>query len=269
MDETALRDLIGRRMPGYRIESVEPIGSGLDNSATLVNGDLVVRSAKDGDAATVEREARLLAIVAGVSPLPTPEPLFVESATMAYRSLAGVPLIEQDASDVPPVAAQLDEFLRALHSAPIELFADLVEADVVPLAEWLDEAAEGYAGVREQIPARYRAGIDLFLGAAPPADPEALVFSHNDLGIEHVLVESGVVSGVIDWTDAALTDPAYDYGLLQRDLGPAAPACPSPLVERATFYARCSVFEDLAYGLETGRDQYTAKCLRSLDWLFS
>ncbi len=43
-------------------------------------------------------------------------------------------------------------------------------------------------------------------------------------GIEHVLVEPGTatVTGIIDWSDAAMVDPAYDVGLLYRDLGPVA-----------------------------------------------
>jgi hypothetical protein len=40
------------------------------------------------------------------------------------------------------------------------------------------------------------------------------------------------------------------------------------LQERAHFYARCSVFEDLAYGLQTGRDTYVDKSLAALAWLF-
>jgi len=50
------------------------------------------------------------------------------------------------------------------------------------------------------------------------------VFSHNDLGIEHVLgtPATAAVTGVIDWGDAALIDPACDFGLLYRDLGAAA-----------------------------------------------
>ncbi|MFJ8804401.1 hypothetical protein [Streptomyces sp. NPDC102487] len=30
------------------------------------------------------------------------------------------------------------------------------------------------------------------------------------------------MSGVLDWNDAAVVDPAYDFRLLHRDLGPAA-----------------------------------------------
>jgi hypothetical protein len=42
---------------------------------------------------------------------------------------------------------------------------------------------------------------------------------------------------------------------------------PAALRERAVFRVRCSVFEDLAYGLDSGRGAYTAKCLAALDWL--
>jgi len=108
-----------------------------------------------------------------------------------------------------------------------------------------------------------------------------LAFSHNDLGIEHVLIDPIVwtVTGIIDWGDAAIVDPAYDFGLLYRDLGPAAVDAAfrsyrtdvkdvATLRARAVFYARCSVFEDLAYGLESGRDRYVDKSLAAMQWLF-
>jgi hypothetical protein len=40
------------------------------------------------------------------------------------------------------------------------------------------------------------------------------------------------------------------------------------LAERAVFYARCSVLEDLAYGIETGRGRYVDKSLAAMAWLF-
>ena len=71
---------------------------------------------------------------------------------------------------------------------------------------------------------------------------------------------------------AALVDPAYDYGLLFRDLGPAALPPGDHLEpgirERAAFFARCSVLEDLAYGVETGRKRYADKSTAALTWLF-
>jgi len=40
------------------------------------------------------------------------------------------------------------------------------------------------------------------------------------------------------------------------------------LRERAVFHARCSVFEDLAYGIETGQHKYVHKSLAAMEWLF-
>ena len=86
------------------------------------------------------------------------------------------------------------------------------------------------------------------------------------------------MTGVIDWSDAAIVDPAVDVGLLYRDLGPAAHAAlasyrsevsdHATLEERAVFYARCSVFEDLAYGIGTGQERYVEKSLAAMAWLF-
>jgi Phosphotransferase enzyme family len=101
------------------------------------------------------------------------------------------------------------------------------------------------------------------------------------LGIEHVLVDPGswTVTGIIDWADAAVVDPAIDFGLLYRDLGPDATRAAMggyrsevndlvTLGERAVFYARCSLLEDLAYGIQTGRDKYVDKSLAAMAWLF-
>ena len=40
------------------------------------------------------------------------------------------------------------------------------------------------------------------------------------------------------------------------------------LGQRAVFYARCRVLEDLAYGLQRGRDKYLDKSLAAMAWLF-
>ena len=72
-----------------------------------------------------------------------------------------------------------------------------------------------------------------------------------------------------------MTDPAHDLARIYRDLGPGALAGlaahydgADKLTVRAQFYARCTVFEDLRYGLDTGREDYLSKSIVSLGWLF-
>ena len=115
----------------------------------------------------------------------------------------------------------LGGFLAALHAIPVDLVAGLVDVDDDPAAQWLADAIESYRAALAIVPVVMRGRIEAFLAAAPPSGQHELVFSHNDLGIEHVLVdpETAAVTGILDWTDAALVDPAYDFGLLQRDLG--------------------------------------------------
>jgi hypothetical protein len=40
------------------------------------------------------------------------------------------------------------------------------------------------------------------------------------------------------------------------------------LTDRAVFYARCKVFEDLAYGIDTAQDKYVDNSLAAMEWLF-
>lgn len=72
----AVRQLVAAHLPGGRVGSVVPVGEGTDHLAYEVDGELIVRWSKEADVATrvagVDREARLLAAVAAISPLPVP-----------------------------------------------------------------------------------------------------------------------------------------------------------------------------------------------------
>ncbi|MEU8224024.1 aminoglycoside phosphotransferase family protein [Kribbella sp. NPDC048915] len=282
MTESRVRELVALGLPGYSVRQVVPLGAGLDNVAYEVNGELVVRIAREPGA--VRREAALLEVLGEVSTLPVPAPVFVlpEHDCIAYRKLLGTPLIE-----VPPnrrsawaaaVGAELGSFLSALHASDPDLWTDVAGVDDEPLAGWRDEAAELYADVAERLAPGQHRGVEDFLRAPLPDPAQTLVFSHNDLGIEHVLVakSTGSVSGIIDWSDAAVCDPARDLGLILRDLGTtgfeaALERYPAgdDLRDRAWFYARCSLLEDLQFGLKTGRATYRDKSLIALGELFA
>jgi len=263
-----MRALLARHLPGHEARSVVALGEGLDNAAYEVDGELVVRKSKEADPvrrgeATL-REAELLAAVAGISTLPVPEPVFAdpEAGVLAYRKLPGLPLMDHPVAEPARLAPTLGRFLGGLHRAPVREMEKLVGRDAYPLAAWLRDAERDYREIAGHVPAAARRVIESFLGRTPPEEPRVEAFCHNDLGAEHVLVdaETGAVTGVIDWADAAITDPARDLALVHRDLGPgvfelALAHYGEPFgdkdLERTVFYARCKLLEDVAYGLGT------------------
>ncbi|MFE3054387.1 phosphotransferase family protein [Nocardia sp. NPDC059239] len=290
-DTEAMADLLGHHLPGFRVVSAVCLGQGLDNVSYEINGELIIRFSKECDpdrrAELVSGEARLLAVVASISPVPVPDPIFVapERGCLAYRKLAGRPMIDLPsgirATHTDSVAAVMGEVLSALHATTHGRIGDLVEIDVQPMQLWLTEAADNYAAVATALPSIHRRAAETFFSTPPPADCADIVFSHNDLGIEHILFDprAARVTGILDWSDVAMIDPAYDFGLLYRDLGPTALTIAMHTYRtrtradegthaRAEFYARCSVFEDLAYALRTGHTEYLDKSLDSLRWLF-
>ena len=91
---------------------------------------------------------------------------------------------------------------------------------------------------------------------AAARDTTPLTLEHGDLGPTHLLVEAGVVSGVIDWTDSCLRDPAIDlawtlHGTPERFReGIRASYRPSPEEERrALVWHRLGPWHEVLYGL--------------------
>ena len=281
-----IRASLSRHLPGYELRSIAKLGEGSDNVSYEVNGELIIRASKQTSPASrsesTRREADLLAVVAELSTLPVPEPVFadVEAGLLAYVNLLGVPLIDHPVAQPARLAPALGGFLSGLHQAPLQKVEELVERDTYPLLSWREDAEQDYRDVVEHIPASARDLVEDFLGRTPPAEPRAAAFCHNDLGAEHVLVdvEANAVTGIIDWTDAAIADPARDLAPIYRDLGPEIFKLTldhyegdwdDDFRERAVFYARCKLLEDIAYGLRTGPRRYAEVGLAHLTLTFA
>jgi aminoglycoside phosphotransferase (APT) family kinase protein len=276
-----IRASLVHHLPGYEVRSITGLGEGFDNVVYEVNGELIVRASKETDPAlrseSTRREAQLLAVVAELSTLPVPVPVFVdvEAGLLAYVKLPGVPLIDHPVTEPARLAPALGRFLSRLHLAPLEKVEHLVERDAYPLLAWREDTQRDYRKIVEHLPAVYQRLVEDFLGRTPPAEPLAAVFCHNDLGAEHMLVDvdANAVTGIIDWTDAAIADPARDLALIYRDLGPEVFELTLDHYEgyfgdadreRAVFYARCKLLEDLAHGVRTGARPYAEAGLAHL-----
>jgi aminoglycoside phosphotransferase (APT) family kinase protein len=234
------------------------LGSGIDN-AVYTAGDIVLRVAHDR---TVGREARLLGIVAAHVSIPIPTPRFADenAGVLAYELIPGRPLLGRPS---PPGAAhQLGRFLRELHAIDPATVSDLVPTEEAEPDTWLDDLDGPDDLVR-------------IVRATRPQPSGHRVVAHADLGAEHILELDGALTGIIDWSDAAITDPALDFARMYRDFGPAfldellhAYGGAEELMPRIEFFARCAALEDLAYGQTPGRRAYAVNAERSFAWLF-
>ena len=263
MELESVRQLLARFWPEQEIRDLRPLGGGQENVTYEANGELVVRVARESDPESSRREAEILEAVRAVTEIAVPEPILLEpeAGLMVYRRLRGAPLagLAQPRRVGRGAVEALLGFMRDIRQV------GTTRVDVQAPAEWLADARGLYEAVADHVPPQHRPAIEAFLTATPP-EPNEPVFCHNDLGTEHVLVDPDTreVTGIIDWTDAAMADPAYDLGLLHRDLGPQVEP-----TEAAVFYARCAVLEDLQYGVAEGRETYRINALAALDWLFT
>ncbi|NUS42847.1 MAG: phosphotransferase [Mycobacteriaceae bacterium] len=287
--ETGPAEIVARNLEHPPSGPVRLVGEGIDHVVYSVGEQLLVRQGKPHRARARDqtmREAVLLTLMRKISPLPVPRLAFVDTVrdSLGYHRLPGVPALEIPAPDREGWAVSLGHalgtLLNALHTTDPDTVSAVVDTDSTPIDAWLDEARRNYRAVCAVVPPGRQDAAEAFLSTAPPAPAPRLVFSHNDLGIEHVLVNprDGGIVGIIDWTDAAITDPAADFGRLLRDLGPNAldralasysGASHDPvLMDRIWFFARCTALEDLAYGLEHHRLTYVSNSLGSLGHLF-
>jgi aminoglycoside phosphotransferase (APT) family kinase protein len=278
-----IRALLARHLPDYRVRSIDRLGQGLDNRVYEVNNELLVRRnrAATPDPEETRQEVARLAAVRELSPLPVPEVVFAdeESGVIAYSKLPGEPLNRHPVDDPRLLARPLAELLSALHGASPDRMRDLAPVDTYPALDLLQDAELDYRDVEAHVPEGQRHLVERFLREPPPDEPGELRFCHNDLGAEHLFVDAaaGTITGVIDWTDAAITDPAHDFARIYRDLGPEvfeltvshyAFALDEAARSRVLFYARCALIEDLAYGLSTGPHHYAEAALTHLTWTF-
>ena len=286
-----VRRIVMEHLPEYSITSVEYLGEGMDNTTFEVNGELVVRLSKDPNTTTrgaqVSREAHLLAAVASISTVRVPQPVFVvpHEGCSAYKKLLGIAVVDLPCSQrgvhVPALAATVGMFLSSIHAIPTVQVQEFVDLDSASLSEYLSEATEFYNGLKEVFSVAQQWAVEAFLDAPLPDGAHTAVLCHNDLSIDHILVDPSTwdVTGIIDWSDAAITDPAYDFALMYRDLGPEALEAAlghyrstvndvNEMRERATFVGRCKVFEDLHYGTDTQDCSYIDSSMLSMEWLF-
>lgn len=224
--------LIRGQFPALGVDRVQPLGAGWDNTAYLA-GDIVFRFPRRASTVPLlEREIRVLPLLAPHLPLPIPVPEWVGEPTeeypwrfAGYRRLPGRPISGQPLTDeqLEAAAVALGDFLAALHALPpaaLELPGDeigrLAFGDRLPLLRQRLLALAQKALIADAAPW-------LALVEAAPLPTGRRVPVHGDLYTEHLLADSaGRIRAVIDWGDVHAGDPAVDLSFVFSLLPPAA-----------------------------------------------
>ncbi len=261
---------------------------GLDHEVSSSGDATVIRRRRpDAGGLDVSREAALLRIVRRSVPLPVPRILrtWPELGAMEMERVPGRPLLEvlplTTGEQARRLGSRLGELIAALAAIPVAELEEVLPLDLPRPGQLLAEAATEWEEVRHCVPRPSRDRVAAFLDSAPElGTTPAPLPTHQDLGAEHVFVGPDLeITGIIDWSDSAIGDPAVDLGLVLRDLGPAAgesavarlaasglPA--EGLLPRAHFHARVRALEDLGYGVSEDLPLYRDNALRAIARLF-
>jgi aminoglycoside phosphotransferase (APT) family kinase protein len=136
------------------------------------------------------------------------DPGALDGAFLIMERMPGRPMLEVRKIGVAAVLSRTQLRLHALDSGP------------------LLRAAMTFDGLLDQFGRRIAArsihglggGLD-WLTAHRPAEAARLVICHGDFHPQNILMEAAVVTGVIDWPNALVADPAYDVATTRIILG--------------------------------------------------
>lgn len=247
-------------------------------------GDFLVLHALDaGGAAWILRQPRrgwvlrrmgperaLLDLVADRVPVPVPRWRPEVRDIAVYRALPGECPDEPTDEYFEDVA----RFLAALHAIPLE---DAVRTGVeVRLPGEIRAAiarkihrARTELGLSDELWRYWQAWLD-----DDSTWPPRSVVAHADISPANTLVHNGKLSGVIDWTDSLVGDPAADFRRLvkqfgrldslidayERHGGIAWPGMRRYVEERV----RMAPVDSGLYGIDSGQDRYVKSAVERL-----
>jgi aminoglycoside 2''-phosphotransferase len=283
------RQIIVACFPELAITRCRPVAEGWDSVAVAVNDELIFRFPKRGDVEPqYQIERRLLPALAGALPLPIPDVAFFwpggtvhPNIFMGHHLVQGVPLAPEHLTPVhtDSIAQQLDQFLSALHRFPIDQASQLG----VPTFDEM-EWRRRYQDQFEQIQARVVALVDPQAQVRLRRNWQAFLnddtrFSttliHHDLNAEHMLCDPahGTITGIIDWGDTAIGDPAIDFtGLLaaygedfvERVLAHYWGDIDASFRNRMRFYRGAMPLNTVLFGLDTAQEEFVREGVQEL-----
>jgi aminoglycoside phosphotransferase (APT) family kinase protein len=228
------RKLIGEQFPELAPVSLRPLGEGFDNTVYEVNEQFVFRFPRREIAVRLlQTEGRILPFLVSVLPLPIPEPIYFGKANpdykwpyIGYRKVKGVTADRLTLPQRKGMTDLLAAFLRALHSFPVAKaqsvgvsYDELERLNIEKRKSLLEEQVKQIEALHLYKDMNALQTYALHVDSYKYEGRETLV--HGDLHIRNIVVdEQGRLSGVIDWGDVHIGNPAIDLAGVYSILPP-------------------------------------------------
>jgi aminoglycoside phosphotransferase (APT) family kinase protein len=207
-----VRALLREQYPELADLELRDVNGGWDNQQWRLGEELAVRLPRTERApALLLAEQTWLPMLAERLPLPTPTPMHIGKPSSLFEHTWTIARwVEGEPADRAPItrteaAEILAEFLRALHhqapaDAPVNPSRGIPLAGVRDFDAWFEVVADNAPAAREV----WEKAV------AAPAWHGAPLWLHGDLHPANVVVQDGMLAGVIDFGDMCSGDPATD-----------------------------------------------------------
>lgn len=243
LDEQTVQTVVAAQFPSLQPVHATYLGEGWDNQSYVINERWVFRFPKRREYdALIATEAAALTDLAPSLPVPAPLPTFMGEPCeqfpyrfWGYSMLHGTPACDFnfDTTCCDTIVRQYAETFSVVHAFDVpeakRLGVRPVSSDESVSAhyKYALNSHENDRYALGSLPDPVRRGCVAFLeGDSPLPDGYAgpPCFCHGDLLPEHVLIDGDPpqISGIIDWADMLIGDPAMDFVGLWLMLGDAA-----------------------------------------------
>ncbi len=295
LDINAYTALIQQNFPQLAIQTVKAITKGWDSFALEVNDELIFRfPMRDDVIEPLQREIHLLPILEQTLSTPIPHFEYIGRGNadypysfVGYRKIGSIALDDSRLTQeqLLALAPALATFLNELHSFPIASAIQLGMQEHT-LVLWREIYQERYIDLQKRVFSSLDTRLRMkseqlwenFLN-----DKTLFTFQptliHRDLSGEHIFCEPerGMLTGVIDWGDVSIGDPAIDFvGLhwvggkqfVEQILMRYQNTVDTAFWQRIDFYLHYWPFSQLLYGSYSENKTFTLQGIEGLRVIF-
>ncbi|WP_188456322.1 phosphotransferase [Virgibacillus oceani] len=268
MTEKEMIDYIKISFPDLKINAVQVNRDGWDNTIIIINQEIVFRFPKNNDIAwNVVVETKLLKGLHKLEPeITIPDYTILrdendELKCVYYRFIKGVSVKEGRINLTKKNAQILGDFLTKLHSMKPDLKLNSVQTPDY----WNNLYHSVHNKIFPYLNEKQKNEInDTFLSFLNSNFSSSIKKSviHGDLTASNIICDgSGMINGIIDFTDAQLGDPAFDFAGFYWNFGPdftkdvlsyynGAESAESLYTRVKSFYGLQPIFHELLYAIQ-------------------